>query len=144
VLLPRRENRLSIIDRLKILWLKDPIDRFISWNKFDRSKCDRSKIPWLKDANDRLQIFQKRSTDVDTILCEPKSSSSCAVVMGCQHSSFVQPKVIEWVVFIVSKFSINREWTWELKREIFYVLVFFVHSFDAPFPLCFPENLDLV
>jgi hypothetical protein len=31
----------------------------------------------------------------------------------------------------------------ELKRKIFYVsFLVFVHSFDAPFPLCFPESLD--
>jgi hypothetical protein len=130
--MPRRENRLSIIDRSKILWLKDAIGRFISRNKFDRSK-----IPWLKDATDRLRIFHKRSVDVYIILCEPKSSSSCAVVMGCRHSSFVRLKVIECVV---SKFSINREGTWELRGEIFYVIIFLCNPLMHPFPLCFPES----
>jgi hypothetical protein len=53
-------------------------------------------------AIDRVQIFQKRSADVDSILCGPKSSASCAVVMGFRHSSFVRLKVIEWIKIVVS------------------------------------------
>jgi hypothetical protein len=28
------------------------------------------------------------------------------------------------------------------KRDFFMFFLVFVHSFDSPFPLCFPESLD--
>jgi hypothetical protein len=59
-------------------------------------------IERIEQSIERPLIFQKYLQMSTYFLCDPNSSSSYAVGIGCRHSSLVWLKMIDWDNFDVS------------------------------------------